>query len=222
MKVDTLFAPDRHAPFHDKRRVAEFLRFAKAERPRLIVDLGDGGDATGLSRFPKDMHTLMRASPEREQQFMEEFWRACAALAETRALAGNHMQRWAKLMGQQPHVAAYVPDPYVTLAKSCGVRYRRGGLIRLDGGAFACHGDERPARAEAKARKTGRSIAQGDSHHLVLTWLAPDWWALEAGHLVRESAPVFHYSLGAAQRINGWTPGFGWIDSEGVPHVERL
>lgn len=222
-RVDILIAPDRHAPFHSKPACAAFLKFARAERPRMILDLGDGGDAYGLSRFAKKLDLLLEGRARHELPAMGDFLRACVKIAPTTTLRSNHPDRWAKLLQDFPGADDF-PNPYRAVVEQAGARYYPHSFLKLGPRLLACHGDEggMPSRAVAKARRTGMSIIQGHSHRLLLEWLSEDWFAVEAGHLLDPRKGVFEYSAGADSGVNGWCSGFPWLDSEGIPHVERL
>ncbi len=101
--LKALLYGDSHFPFADPRALAVVLAIMEAEKPDVVVHVGDGMDCYGLSRFNKNparIHSLQdeidayRVHLEQVAQTVPD--------AERVVLAGNHDDRLERLLWSLP------------------------------------------------------------------------------------------------------------------------
>jgi predicted phosphodiesterase len=225
----TLVVPDVHVPFHDKRRVAAMLAWAKRNKPGKIVLLGDVLDLHALTTHRQDPRWQDQLEKELEagRRFLADLRGACPR-ADITYIEGNHEDRWNRYVaGRIPAMRLIGVDlaRYLGLA-DLGIRWhnnrRKGVPVPCGQGktVHCFHGHEANKSSKfpggvaiALAEKCGQNIHIGHTHKLGLQCVVlggRELFGVEGGHLVNPKASAFGYAGINPQ----WTAAWAVYDSE--------
>jgi predicted phosphodiesterase len=209
---------DCHFPYSSDSAVRDLLRYIKAEKPDMIVQVGDLYDQYAFSRYGKSLNKdTPNAEMERGKRKAAEMWREIVATGATCIqLRGNHDVRLAKRIAEKlPEATDFFDDsrlfdfPKVQVAKND----RDPMPIRLCGEKVLLH--------HGFLSKTGdhvkyfrENVILGHTHrgHTHFERMGKRvLWELNCGFMGDEKSHVFGY--GAAP--HRWTLGWGVVDENG-------
>jgi len=229
-KVRYLFLSDTHAPWHDHKALKSVQKFAKETKPEQIIHLGDLMDLYLLSSFYKtELAAMTPTTVRRELGAAVGILKMFAPYSKKPMLwlKGNHEARLEKRLAEVPFLSGYVRSPFDRIARDVkNVKFIHRGSIMLPnkGGApiFTTHGwrSRMVAGTAAASLVRDRSVIQGHTHGAGVIWVTPRLFAMECGHLSRQTAPCFHYMHGADLGLSRWRTAFSTVTDDGAPHLE--
>lgn len=229
MKV--LAVPDVHAPWQDVKQVEEIISAAKAERPDVVIQLGDFYDSYTFSRFSRNMDFITPADELRlGRESFQTFWSAvqwAAPNASCVQLLGNHDVRIRKQVSEKfPELNAVLTAlDFESLWRAPGVELHLPArdFYWIDGVAYH-HGDGiRSMAVGARVKECLSSIVHGHTHRAHIVWL-PRWggqqlFEMACGNIAYGSAIPLQYT---ASNVPSTTNGFGIIEDGRKPRFIPL
>lgn len=216
----TLVVGDLHAPFANLALLDKIYRFAEKHDPEVIVQIGDLYDFMSHGRFPRS-HNLF--TPRQEQEAgraqADTMWkelRKAAPGARCVQLWGNHDVRPLKrILEVYPEAEDWIAQLITRLMQFEGVETLEDSReeLMLPGEIMVHHGYRtRTGQHRDYAMLNaivGHSHLGGVSYRQIRGKVL---WELNAGLAGDQNAKGLTYT---SQRINNWTPGWGWVDEYG-------
>lgn len=213
-----LCVPDSHFPFVNKAALNQIYELCRANKPQIIVHLGDLLDFYSFSRFPRSLDVIApKDEVSRGRAGAEEMWRwlqRASPKAKCFQLMGNHCERPIKqLLNKFPEAESFIHTsdlfefPDVETMKS-----ERDELIIGD--ILFQHGFR--SKLGDHCKNNGMSTVCGHSHRggVFFTRLGDKTiWELNGGHIALESSKPLSYTR--QRHISNWTSGCGLIDENG-------
>lgn len=220
-----LFVPDTHSPYVDHKALKALYRRAEALEPARIIHLGDLFDCYLLSKYAKNPKVVDKDLIRRERTVASEALTRLAAFSANpvEVLEGNHEARMRSRLSENLYLAWYVKPQTLELP---GVKFlERDHLVvpTPRGRVLVQHGHTANGMggAAAATQASRMSVVQGHSHRAGLIWRGQTF-GMECGYLGAMHAPCFEYYKGRVLNSKDWRHAFGWIDDEGIPHLEPL
>jgi hypothetical protein len=215
----TLVIPDCHFPFVSTRVLDAIYEWARKEKPKRIVQLGDLYDQYSHAKFPRSLNVyLPKQEEELARKGAEAMWatlQEASPGAECIQLKGNHdvrmMKRTLELQPALEHaVSKYLDElmtfPGVTLVSDSRQEYIVEGIEFIHGyrSRLGEHRDHALMNAVVGHIHVGGCVFRRIRGQTL--------WELNAGLAGDPESKALSYT---PQRITNWTPGFGWIDESG-------
>ena len=219
----TLVIGDTHFPFVSERVLEAIYKWAQRYKPARVIQVVDLSDMYSHSKFPRSQNIYM---PNQEEDLgragAEKMWatlRGAVPAAECVQLKGNHDVRPVKrTLETTPALERAVAQYVNQLMTFDGVKlivderqeYIVEGIEFLHGyrSKLGDHRDYSLMNAVC-----GHIHVGGTSYRRIR---GQTLWELNAGLVGDPESKALSYT---AQRINNWTPGFGWIDEAGPRFV---
>ena len=197
-------------PFHDEAALELALAIVAAEKPNLVVLLGDYLDLETFGRyrkFPESVQASVQAGVDRGGQFLEEL-RQIVPRADIRLLEGNHDARLPNALGDALEGSgasmlrpANKPSAWPALSVPSLLELERLRIEYVDGYPVGC-----TYIHDGLAAIHGRHVAsRGSTAHKVL---ADELVSIFYGHIHRqETASRTFNNRGKATTITAHSPG---------------
>ena len=145
----TIFVPDIHAPFHDKRAVEATLSAIKNIRPERVVLLGDVGEFEGASHWKWEKRKrpplefvlpFVAEDISATNDILDKFDEAIAWDCEKIFIMGNHEYRVDTLIKEHPYLEKTYGLPTSLSLRERGWKHEPLGKLVKVGPVFAYHG----------------------------------------------------------------------------------
>lgn len=215
-----LFIPDTHFPFEHQPTIQKAIAYAKANRPELIVQLGDLYDFFSASKFPKSANVFKPKDEVSEaRKRAEAMWaelKAASPLARCIQLIGNHDVRPLKrTLESVPFLEDWIQDAMTKVMSFDGVETLSDhrDFFEIDENTIAIHGFL--SRHGAHRDFALKNVVLGHLHVGSVTFRQvheETLFELNCGYAADPHAPGLSYT---PSKIINWTHGFGVIDSLG-------
>lgn len=213
--------PDYHAPFGHQDAIPFLKEVRSRYKPNIFVNLGDEVDFHAFSRFPKNPdgysagHELSKAIEQLIPMYRE--------FPEMLVCESNHTVR-----GHKKAFDAEIPNAFLKRIETV-LHYPEGWQLaarhEVDGVIYK-HGTGSSGENAHKihAKKAGKSTVIGHIHaHGGVAYLAPNWFAVNAGCLIDQDAYCFAYAKDFEPNIVlGCAVIFGGQHAQFIPmHLDK-
>lgn len=210
---------DIHWPFSSARVVEAFLRWIEREQPSIVLINGDAWDMYSHAKFPRSHNVFTPREEERlARAANEQFWKDVKALvpkADCYQLLGNHDVRPMKrILEVYPEAEDWIAERLKQLFTFEGVKTIHDAREELMFGDVMVHHGYRSKLGDHRDYALLNSI-NGHTHRggsVFRRIRGQVLWELNCGLAGDPEAKGLTYT---SQKINDWTPGFGWLDQWG-------
>jgi predicted phosphodiesterase len=218
-----LLIGDTHFPFAHQKTLDRIYRFAEAQQPDFIVQMGDLMDQWSHSRFPQSRNYYrpdeeMELARTKSQEFWLELIKACPN-AQRYQLVGNHDVRALKqILEKAPSLESLVSQSITKLYEFEGVTtvhdYREELVIQgimLHHGYMSRHGQQRDFVLQdlATAHTHKGAVVHRALKDRTITHL-------DCGFTGDAESKALSYT---PQKHTGWTLGWGFWDEYGARFI---
>ena len=225
--IDILIVPDAHIPCEHRGAVRQLSEFAKTNRPRVTVVLGDLYDEYLLSRFTKNPdkvdQRIIKDGKKRGLEFLQKLRKATKD--KVYFLPGNHEDRLQARLSENLFLAWWLGPQKQEIPEGIEwIEARELQLTTAKGSVYFTHGwrTREMAGNAAQSMVRDQSVVVGHTHKLALAWRTAKHFAIEAGWLGDESQYAFAYKMGRGAGCFDWTRGFAYLDELGMPYIRKI
>jgi predicted phosphodiesterase len=220
MKKIMIFG-DIHFPFHHKKALSWALSALRAEKPDVVVQIGDLLDQYVFSRFTRSP-SFITPKEEMERGLNEagRFWKEVKSRCPRAGLyqvLGNHDMRLRKRIGETLPELESVFDSR-SLYRFPGVHTMQDDRTELAiGDITIIHGHL--SKLGDHMKKLSSKVVVGHSHTGGVVFSKHKnglLWELNAGFLADEAQLPLNYG---PTRMKEWTLGYGLVDNKGPRFV---
>lgn len=216
-----MYSPDKHAPFMHQDAF-EFCKAVDARfKPNIHIDAGDEVDFHAMSRFPTDPNGY---SPGHElSKAIEQLIPFYRHFPNMMVCESNHTVRGHKKAFEAGLPAAFMAHISKVLNAPDGWRW--GPRWVVDNVIYK-HGMGRSGKNGHRqhAEQAGKSVAVGHLHaNAGVSYIAPEWFAVNAGCLIDADAYAFAYHRDIEPNIVlGCTIVYGGQEAHFIPmHLDK-
>lgn len=198
MKV--FIVSDTHFPFHDVDAYLKMMKLIKAEKPNVVIQIGDLLDQYVFSKYTRKMSITPDQDVGEGLHMANKFWedvRKALPRVSCYQILGNHDVRITKRISEKlPEMAEYfgISDLY----KFKGVKVLKSDrdFLTLDGVIY-CHGWL--SKSIDHAKHFNKPTVHGHRHRPCIEVDGP-LWSMDVGYLADKDATPLSYTMSKHSR----------------------
>lgn len=209
---------DTHLPFQNKRAFKKMLELIKAEKPTVVVHIGDLLDQYVFSKYTKSLAVTADLDMTLGLKQAEEMWATIKKLspkAQRIQVLGNHDVRLAKRISEKLPELEGVMDP-LGAYKFKGVKVLKSyrDHVEIDGVIYT-HGYL--TKSIDHAKHFGKPVVHGHLHRPGISTFGK-LWTMDVGHLADETSLPLSYTQ---SKVTNWRMAVGIVEA-GLPRLVLL